>query len=300
MKLRQLECLRAIITTGSMTAAAEMLRVAQPSVSSMIANLEYELGFKLFFRQQGRLSVTPEARHILPDILRTLDCVEFTRQNARQIKERKLGDLTIAAFPDIAVEFLPRIISGFMTGTRRIAIKLQARRSEMMSGLLPTQQFDMAIVTQIADTQALDVEEFTLRCVCALPEGHRLAERDVIRPGDLAGEAMVSLLAEHATVGQLSAAFAADRIAGWHPAIETQTFESASAFIRNGAGIGLLDPLTADRYSGKGVIVRPFEPAILQRIFILIPQERPRSRLLEAFHQHLRAALAPFTMPDTT
>ena len=51
-----------------MTQAAEMLDIAQPSASSLIANLEHELGFKLFQRIKGRLIATPEAHTLLPMI----------------------------------------------------------------------------------------------------------------------------------------------------------------------------------------------------------------------------------------
>lgn len=282
------------MVTGNMTRAADMIGIAQPSVSAMISNLEHELGFKLFVRQRGRLVATPEAKHILPNILRTLESVEVTRQNARQIRERHLGDLTIAAYPDIAIDFLPRVISEFLSDGRKVQINLHARRSEMMSGLIPTQQFDMAIATQVADDHGLEIESHFLRCVCAVPDGHVLSAKPAITPADLSEERIVGLLPEHATAGQLSEAFASHFAKQWRPDIQTQTFESASSFVRNGAGIAILDPITAVRYEGNGLAWRPFEPAIVQRIFILIPKERPRSQVLFEFHQRLKSELAKF------
>ena len=69
LNIRQLECFRAIMTTGNMTQAAEMLGIAQPSASSLIANLEHSLGFELFDRSKGRLIATQEARALLPDVI---------------------------------------------------------------------------------------------------------------------------------------------------------------------------------------------------------------------------------------
>ena len=76
LNIRQLECFRAIMTTGNMTQAAEMLGIAQPSASSLIANLEHSLGFELFERSKGRLIATPEARALLPDVILSLETVE--------------------------------------------------------------------------------------------------------------------------------------------------------------------------------------------------------------------------------
>ena len=98
MNIRQFECLRAIMTTGSMTQAAENLGISQPSASSLISNLEYRLGFKLFDRVKGRLVATPEAKHFLPDVTRALDSIDQAMRQAQQIRDNRYGDLTIASY----------------------------------------------------------------------------------------------------------------------------------------------------------------------------------------------------------
>ena len=55
MQLRQLDCFRALMITGTMTRAAEQLSISQPAVSNIIAALEHEIGFSLFTRRAGRL-----------------------------------------------------------------------------------------------------------------------------------------------------------------------------------------------------------------------------------------------------
>ena len=294
MKLRQFECLRALMDTGNMTRAAELLGIAQPSVSSMISNLEHELGFKLFDRRKGRLIATHEAEYILPDILRTLESVEFTRQNARQIRDNSFGDLTIAAFPDIAIDFLPSVISNFLSEHKNVNITLKARRSEMMEGMLPSQQFDMAIVTKLSVHQALDVSSVEQECVLALPEKHPLAGANIVTPQDISGYAFVGLLPEQPIAVEIANIFTDAHILDWKPTIKAQTFESVSSFIRNGAGIGILDPITAHRYAGKGLDSVRFEPKIFRKIYILIPNNRPRSRILELFQKFLQDSLNVF------
>jgi DNA-binding transcriptional LysR family regulator len=61
MDVRQLRCFDAVLTTGAMTLAAELLGLAQPTVSITIQQLEKEIGFSLFHRSKGRLVPTPEA-----------------------------------------------------------------------------------------------------------------------------------------------------------------------------------------------------------------------------------------------
>ena len=62
MNIRQLEAFRATMRAGSVTAAAEMLHISQPSVSRLLADLQHKLGFELFIRSGRGLVATVEAR----------------------------------------------------------------------------------------------------------------------------------------------------------------------------------------------------------------------------------------------
>ena len=59
MRLRQIEVFHAIYTSGSMTNAASVLNVSQPSVSKVLAHAEQQLGYLLFDRVKGKLVATP-------------------------------------------------------------------------------------------------------------------------------------------------------------------------------------------------------------------------------------------------
>ena len=61
INLRSLECFRAIIDSGSATAAARELNLTQPAVSRCLSTLEDWVGFELFIRSKGRLIPTDEA-----------------------------------------------------------------------------------------------------------------------------------------------------------------------------------------------------------------------------------------------
>ena len=55
MNLRQCEVLRAVMEAGTVTAAADRLRVSQAAVSKMLAQLERDLGLRVFKRERRRL-----------------------------------------------------------------------------------------------------------------------------------------------------------------------------------------------------------------------------------------------------
>lgn len=58
MNFKQVEAFRAVMLSGSMTAAAEALHTSQPNISRLIAQLERLNGFSLFERIGSRLVPT--------------------------------------------------------------------------------------------------------------------------------------------------------------------------------------------------------------------------------------------------
>lgn len=89
--INKLECLRAFIQTvksGSFTAAAEHLHLSRPSISKSIAQLELELGTRLFNRTTRRLHLTAEGRGYFDKVSAILDQLE---QADQQLKESHLG-----------------------------------------------------------------------------------------------------------------------------------------------------------------------------------------------------------------
>ncbi|MDG1935667.1 MAG: LysR substrate-binding domain-containing protein [Paracoccaceae bacterium] len=284
LNIKQLECFRAIMRTGNMTQAAQMLGIAQPSASSLITNLEHTLGFKLFERIKGRLIATPEAQILLADVARTLESVELTEHHARQIREDRKGDLAIVSYPDIAIDFLPDLLSKFLENRSGIRINLQARRTEMMSGLLPTHDYDLAITTRLRDTENLSVKEFPQPCVVIFPKGTAPDNIKMYGPEELSVHKLITVTSTHPTTVQLIDRFS--QSGGIHPniIIETQTFESVCSFVRRSAGVGIIDAITASRYTNE-VDIRIFKPLIWNYIFLLRPLGRPSSQILNKFEE---------------
>ena len=68
MRLQHIEIFHAVYTCGSITAAAKMLNVSQPSVSKVLAHAEQQLGFALFDRLKGKLIPTQETERLITHV----------------------------------------------------------------------------------------------------------------------------------------------------------------------------------------------------------------------------------------
>jgi DNA-binding transcriptional LysR family regulator len=68
---RQIEAFRALMLAGTTTAAAEVMRVTQPAVSRLLADLQAALKLTLFDRRGTRLVPTSEALALYDEVQRS-------------------------------------------------------------------------------------------------------------------------------------------------------------------------------------------------------------------------------------
>jgi DNA-binding transcriptional LysR family regulator len=113
MELRTLRYFVAIADLGGVTKAAEVVRVAQPSLSRQLRALEREFGTALFERHPGRLQLSSAGSELLPiarDLLAQADALAST---ARTLAAGGLRHLRIAAPPTTVADVVAPFIATF-------------------------------------------------------------------------------------------------------------------------------------------------------------------------------------------
>jgi DNA-binding transcriptional LysR family regulator len=122
LRLRDLRVLFEVMQSGSLAKAAVQLRVSQPAVSQVIADLEYALGVKLFDRSSRGVEPTLYARALLT---RGRAAFDELRQGIRDIEflsNPTAGELTIAYPESLSLTVLPQIIERFSAKHPRVVI----------------------------------------------------------------------------------------------------------------------------------------------------------------------------------
>jgi DNA-binding transcriptional LysR family regulator len=98
LSLHQLTCFLATYEHGSLTAAAEELGYAQPSVSEQIRSLEKSLGVQLFRRVGRGVVPTTVADALRPHAERALAAVDEARQAVQSVKSFETGTIRFGMF----------------------------------------------------------------------------------------------------------------------------------------------------------------------------------------------------------
>jgi DNA-binding transcriptional LysR family regulator len=288
VKIRQLEAFQAVMLYQTVTLASEMLHISQPATTRLLADLERSLKFKLFDRVKGRLYPTVEAQALYEEVQRSLAGVDRISRAADEIRNLRRGTLQVAAAPAIALSFLPHAIAGYLKTRPDAHVSLAVHSSRSVVDMVIGQRCDVGIAILSMNRKSTHgARLLSTRMVCALPAGHRLCSLDTIRPVDLAGERLVTHPRSVESRFQIDALFAAHGVE-LKLQMESQVSHAICSFVEAGAGVSLVDAITAWGYRSPGVVFKPFETSIVTDFSLLTPSRRPAPLLLKSFVSHVR------------
>jgi len=110
LNLRQLQYFTVTAESGSITRAAERLRITQPSLSHQLRTLEARVGAVLFDRKARGVVLTPVGRALLPGARAALKASEDAHRSARAAAGLERGELRIATSLSLALGVLPHAL----------------------------------------------------------------------------------------------------------------------------------------------------------------------------------------------
>ncbi|QEI07173.1 LysR family transcriptional regulator [Pigmentiphaga aceris] len=287
--LRHLEAFRAIMVRRTVTGAAEMLDVTQPVVTRLIAEFEERIAIPLFERTKGRLVPTPEATLLFEDVHQSLMGIERIASASTNIKSLRLPRLEIAAAPSMALSFLPRAIASYTTEHPDTLVALHTHSTSTVIDMVQGGRCDLGFAMRNTRNGRYGNSELLLsaKMVGIVPVHHRLATREVLHPEDFDGERFVSLapLMESRTrIDALMLARGVQRRTN----VETQLSSAVVKLVEAGAGIGLVEPLTASAYTGNALKFIPFEPEVTVDYSIVISPRMSSTLILKPFIDNAR------------
>ena len=297
VNLRHIEIFHAVMTAGNLTEAARLLHTSQPTVSRELARFEKVLGLKLFERTRGRLHPTVQGLRLFEEVQRSWYGLDRILNAAESLREFRQGELSIVCLPVFSQSFLPTLLQPFLARYPDVSLNIVPQESPLLEEWLSAQRHDLGLTETLhtpAGTERTAL--LTLNEVCVLPPGHPLATKSVLTPGDFQGENYISLSRTDSYRQLLDALFNEHQVKR-RMVVETHSAASVCAMVRAGAGLSVVNPLTALDYAASGVTVRRFSVDVPFTVSLIRPLHRPSSALVDAFSEHLQTSLPRLVDP---
>jgi DNA-binding transcriptional LysR family regulator len=212
LTLRQIEIVRAIMVTGSISGAARLLNVTQPGISRALKHLESSLGLSLFIRQGGRYVPAAEARDIFNQVQEVYAKLENLRSSVHRLQRGYNVELSIGSVPSIAQSMVPIALAELKKQFPDIKMNVELLKIEEAIDYLMLRKGELACMSYKFEHPSIEFMPLARgTLVCIAERSHPLAARQQvsiseiaqfpligIEPGDPYGRIMAGLFESNA------------------------------------------------------------------------------------------------------
>jgi len=290
---RHIEVFRAVMTAGSLTAAAALLHSSQPTLSRDLARLEQLLGYSLFDRERGRLKATARARALFDEVERSFQGLARVIERAEALGRDADAELNVLSLPALSHALLPTALAALLDGHPGARIDITPAEPPLLDAWMSEQRFDLGLAEQATPLTGVKMEPvLEADEVAVLPAGHALASHERLALKDFEGLDFISLAAEDPYRREIDDHFNAASVTR-RLRVQTHSAIAVCELVRVGLGLAIVNPLTAAACAGEGLVVRPLAVSIPYRVSALIPMHRPAQPLVDKLINALRSSAPP-------
>lgn len=294
MRLRQIEVFHAVYSSGSMTSAAAMLNVSQPSVSKVLAHAEQQLGYLLFERQKGKLIPTPEAHQLFAHVAEVYRHVDRLRRLAGNLATGQSGLIRVASTPAFGIDVMPAAVATFLDDHPETRFEINTLHFEEIVNALLEARVDVGLAFDPVKPPGIELHSLgTGRFVVLAPPGSSLEGRDSVSLDDLAGLPFIGLNSQ-GPLGRLLSTYLATSGVELDVVAWSETYHIAKTLVARGKGLTIADEITARSKIGGEVHMLRLEPSLDFEIAALHASNTPLSVAGNAFVEYLGKEILGF------
>ena len=263
MELRHLRYFLAVAETLNISEASRRLRVAQPSLSRQIRDVEFEVGHPLFDRHKGRLSLTAAGHALRKGAAGVVTQAENALAAARQAGTAPPSPLHVGYYGTMWATLVAAALRQF----RRQFPKTQVTFSELSPAQIVEQlrkgTLDIAVLGH-GDAnrrrEFVSVKIASVQALIALSIENPLAKRRIFALEDLRDETFLSYAPDYAP-GRDDSFLKACRAARFKPKMvyEARGLPALLLAVAENRGIAVVSPF-APRAPHPGVVFARLRP----------------------------------------
>lgn len=194
MELRVLNYFLAVAREENFTKAAQQLHLTQPTLSRQIADLEQELGVKLFIRSNHNIILTEEGMILKRRAQEILSLADKTKRDFMQKEEALSGTISIGSGEFCSTEYLAKIIAQFRKQYPNVKYEIYSGNASNIRDYIERGFLDIGLMSEPIDMRKYNFLDMPIKEQWGVfvPINSRLSEKESISPEDLAGMSVVT------------------------------------------------------------------------------------------------------------
>jgi DNA-binding transcriptional LysR family regulator len=270
LELRHLRYFLAVSETLNVSEASRRLRVAQPSLSRQIRDLEAEIGQLLFSRHKGRLSLTPAGEALRKEAAQIVPGVESAIARVRKTGSGSVIRLRVGYYGMMWATVVATALKQY----RRLFPRAEAEFVELSPAEITVEfrkrALDVAVLgpgDARSSPNCVVIPIASVAARVALWSEHPLARRRTVALHELRDETFLTYVAEYAP-GRDTPILKACRDAGFRPRLsrEARGLPALLLLVAEHRGVAVVSPFARRAPNPGVVLIRLRSPGVMFEI----------------------------------
>ena len=291
---RRLQVFHTVAKQLSFTKAAELLFMTQPAVTFQVKQLEEHFNTRLFERSHGKISLTPAGELALDYAERILNMSGEMEARISELTGQVSGPLLIGASTTIAEYMLPRLLGEFKRLHPETQARLTVANSETIENKVADHTLDLGLIESPSHhpnlvTYVCCEDELVMICAPFSP----LSALKTATPKIVAEQPYITRESGSGTRECIDDFFKLNgvNLDEINLAMELGSPEAIKGAVAAGLGVAVVSSTTVDKEVKLGELVSvPIDPPLRRQLSLVYPQEKFRSKLLQAFLDFLETS----------
>lgn len=291
MEIRVLRYFLAVAKEGSISGAANLLHISQPTLSRQLIDMEKELGKSLFIRGNRKITLTEEGIFLQKRAEEIIDLVDKTQSEFDTPDEIISGDVYIGGGETDAMRLIAKCAHNLREKYPDIRYHLFSGNGDDVTDKLDKGLIDFGIVIEPFDISKYDFIRIPQKDTWGLlmKKESPLASKDFIEPSDLSN---IPIITSRQTLveAEISKWFGRD-LSELNIVSTYNLVYNASLLVDEGFGYALCLDKLINTTGNSNLCFRPLFPPLEANLNIIWKKYQAFSRASETFLRYLQERL---------
>jgi DNA-binding transcriptional LysR family regulator len=288
LTLRQVEVIRAVMVTGTIAGAADLLNVSAPGISRLVKHTEESLGVRLFERKGGLFVPAAEAAPVFDQINQVFEKMAGLTYALASLKQGRDTELAFASVPSIAQFLAARAVVRIRKRFPDLYIDLNVLKIEEAVDYLLLERGEFVAISYRFPHPSLDFRPLgTGELVAIVPENHPLATARQLSVRDLAKEPVIGV-DDTDPYGAITAQPFVIAGISRRLSIKARFAQTVVSLVRHGLGVAVIDEFSVAAVAMPGLV----RVALSEEVPVSLYAARKRGRVLSSFAEYAIDRLA--------
>ncbi|MBO5636818.1 MAG: LysR family transcriptional regulator [Acidaminococcaceae bacterium] len=292
MEIRVLKYFLTVVREESISRAAEVLHITQPTLSRQLAQMEEETGVKLFQRGSRKITLTNEGMLLRRRAEEIVELVDRTVAELPLQEKEVEGTITIGSGEVAGMEVLAEICGSFREKHPKVIFDLYTATADVVKERMERGLIDIGLLLEPVDKEKFAYARLAVkeRFVVLMKPDDPLAEKECVTKDDLDGQPLI--LPRRLNVqGELANWF------GKNPNSLNIAFTgnlptNSAIMVKHGFGYAVSVEGAIPYWDKEQIVCRPLYPELTSGTVLAWKRGQPFGNATEKFIEHIKCFLS--------